>query len=331
VDRAGTAVRLVSSSQEQQARVGVSQWHSTTETPETSLRLPRAFTTYLHEPLAQRPAGSAGKRGECMLTFAAEQGKTRLRHSFVTHPFHLTRPWYLDPALPGMTVVYVQTPAGGLIQGDRTSLRFVLGPEAQVHLTNQAAEKIHTMTANCALQQISFVLGPGAYAEYVPEPIILFPGARFGQQLQVELGEEARFFFAELFVSHRPAGSASFDALATSLSVRNSHETLLLHDRSLVFPAQQDLAGPGILGPHHVWGQALLIGPVVPPIWAQEIHALLSGEPAVACGTTVLPGGYGIGVKVVGSEVRAVRRVLHTAWQALRTRSLGVSACVFPK
>jgi urease accessory protein len=322
---------LVPSSQEQQARVGVSQWRNDTATHEAALRFPHPFTTYLDESLAQRPAGSTGKGGKCILTFAAEQGQTRLRHSFVTHPFHLTRPWYLDPALPGMTVVYVQTPAGGLIQGDRTSLRFVLGPEAQVHLTNQAAEKIHTMTANCALQQIVFVLGPRAYAEYLPEPIILFPGARFAQHLQVELGTEARFFFAELFVSHRPAGCSSFHALATSLSVRNSQENLLLQDRSLVFPAQQDLAGPGILGPYHVWGQALLIGPVVPPAWAQEIHALLSEEPAVVCGATVLPGGSGISVKVVGSEVRAVRRVLHTAWHALRTRSLGVPAFVFPK
>ena len=63
---------------------------------------PRSFQAYLSDPLDQRPAGSAGKSGACKLTFAAESGKTHLQHSFVSHPFHLTRPWYLDPALPGM-------------------------------------------------------------------------------------------------------------------------------------------------------------------------------------------------------------------------------------
>jgi urease accessory protein len=95
----------------------------------------------LDEPLVQRPAASPGKKGVCDLTFAIVQKKTALSASFVTHPFHLTAPWRLDPNLPGMAVVYLQTPAGGLIQGDRTQMRFLF-----VHISSpfdhQAAEKI---------------------------------------------------------------------------------------------------------------------------------------------------------------------------------------------
>jgi len=329
MDRAGTALHVAHFPQEQ--RLSTPWWYKETEISEPSFRLPRAFAAYLRDPLVQRPAGSEGKRGECRLAFAVEQGKTRLRHSFVTHPFHLTRPWYLDPALPGLAVVYVQTPAGGLIQGDRASLCFILAPEAQVHVTSQAAEKIHTMIANCALQQISFALGPGAYAEYYPEPIILFPGARFGQELKVELSEGASFFFAEIFLSRCSTDGASFEAVATSLNVQDARGILLLQERSFVLPTQQNLAGPGILGPHSVWGQAFLIGPAVPAAWAQEIHMLLSTEPDVVCGATVLPWGRGIGVKAVGSDIRKVRRVLQTAWHALRIRHLGIAAFSLPK
>lgn len=291
--------------------------------------LPREFASYLSEPVAQRPAGSVGKRGVCALSFAVEQGKTFLQHSFVTHPFHLTRLWYLDPALPGLAVGYIQAPAGGLIQGDRAYMSFTLSPNAQVHLTNQAAEKIHTMTTNCALQQISFVLGAGAYAEYYPEPVILFSGSRFGQELHVELGEGASFFLAEIFLSRRSAEGVPFDALATSLKVRDAYGTLLLRDRSLALPARRDLAGSGVLGSHHVWGQALLIGPPVSSTWAREVHILISAESGVICGATVLPRERGIGIKAVGTEVRAVRRVLHTAWHYLRTRHVGVPAPLF--
>lgn len=292
---------------------------------------PRAFAAYLDEPLAQRPAGSVGKQGNCTLSFTVEHGKTLLRHSFVTHPFHLTRPWYLDPALPGMAVVYLQSPAGGLIQGDRTNLRITLEPGAQVHLTSQAAEKIHAMIANCAVQQTAFVLGAGAYAEYCPEPVILFPGARFAQELTVELGAGASVFLAEIFLSRGAGNGSSFDAFATSLSVCDATGALLLRDRGLALPAQQGLRGPGILDGYPVWGQAWLVGPRVSPVWSQELAALLAAEQAVICGVTVLPWERGIGVKAVGTEVRAVRRVLFAAWDWLRSRHLGVPAPRLPK
>jgi urease accessory protein len=329
MDRAGVTVHLVHPVVLDPPRV--SQSRSAAAAFEEAQELPREFVAYLSDPLDQRPAGSVGKRGTCALSFAVDEGKTFLQYSFVTHPFHLTRPWYLDPTLPGMAVVYVQTPAGGLIQGDRANLRCTLGPGAQVHLTTQAAEKIHTMTANCALQQVSFILSAGAYIEYCPEPVILFSGSRYGQELRVELGAGASFFGTEIFLIRNAADGAFFDALATGVSVQDADGTLVLRDRSLVLPAHQGLAGLGVLGPYQVWGQALLIGPSTPSIWAREVHTVVSAEPEVICGVTVLPWERGVGIKAVGAEVRAVRRVLHAAWYTLRMRYLGVAAPQFPK
>ncbi len=296
-----------------------------------ALSWPRPFRVYLDEPLDQRPAGSVGKCGECRLSFSAKSGKTRLQQTFVSHPFHLTHPWYLDPALPDMAVVYVQTPAGGFIQGDRAHLCFTLDSAAQVHITNQAAEKIHTMTANCALQRISFALDAGAYAEYCPEPTILFPGSRYGQQLQIQLGTEASFFLADIFLAYPSADGLTFDALTTSLRVTDDNGRLLVRDHSLVLPAHYPTTGPGILAQHHVWGQAFFIGPNVPAVWAREVHDQLSSEPHTVCGTTLLPQDRGLCVKVVGTDVRAVRRVLHMARHQLRLSHLGVQATQFLK
>lgn len=302
---------------------------------------PRAFQSYLSDALDQRPAGSAGKSGACRLTFvaesgkAAESGKTHLQRSFVSHPFHLTRPWYLDPALPGMAVVYLQTPAGGLIQGDRARLRFDLGDTAQVHITSQAAEKIHSMTANCALQSVSFVLGAGAYAEYCPEPIILFPRARFGQQLHVRLGRQATFFFSEIFLIRGDVTREPFEALSTSLNVTDAAGGLLMREHGIVLPLQQRLTGPGVLDRYHVWGQAVLVGRAVIESWAQEIQAEIQEEllpdTVLVAGATVLPGECGICVKVAGTSVPAVRRALRRAWRGLRLRHLGVPALDLPK
>ncbi len=297
---------------------------------------PQSFQPYLSDALNQRPAGSAGKSGTCKLTFAvAGSERTQLQQSFVSHPFHLTRPWYLDPALPGMAVVYVQTPAGGLIQGDRATLQFDLGDTAQVHITNQAAEKIHSMTANCALQSVSFVLGAGAYAEYCPEPVILFPRARFGQQLRVQLDRQASFFLSEIFLIRGDVTQEPFEALSASLTVTDAAGDLLMREHGVALPFQQRLTGPGVLDRYHVWGQAILVGRSVTDSWAQEIQGELREEPfsdtALMVGTTVLPGEYGVCVKVVGTQVPAVRRVLRRAWHGLRLRHLGVPAPDLPK
>ena len=306
--------------------------HSNTRDKNEQLSwLPRPFRSYLQEPLQQRPAGSLGKRGDCTLSFAPRQGKTGLHSSFVTHPFHLTTPWYLDPTLPGMAVVYLQMPAGGLIQGDRARIQFTFAPQSQVHLTTQAAEKIHSMSANCAVQQLSFSLGAGAYVEYYPDPVILFPGARFAQGIEVTLEPDASFFLSEVFLSRRAFDGTSFDALATRFQVQDAARSLLVHDRSLVQTQGNCLSGPGVLGEHHAWGQAFLIGPTIPPRWSQKLHQLLCSEPHVICGVTLLPKTRGICVKAVGSNAPAIRRVLQLAWDYLRIQLLGVPAPSFPK
>lgn len=323
---ARTAVQLASSGQ-----VAPAAHASLPTASDRVVNWPHIFRVYQAEPLAQRPAGSTGKQGVCQLAFAVQSDKTQLRHSFVSHPFHCTHPWYLDPAVPGMAVVYVQTPGGGLIQGDRTCMQFEVSSAAEVHITNQAAEKIHTMTANCALQQIGFTLGPDAYAEYCPEPLILFPGARFGQVLQIQLAPGASFFGTEIVLSRAAPDGAAFEAFTSSLTVLDANRGMLIRDQGLALPAQHSLTGPGVLAEHQVWGQAFLVGPNIPADWAREIHAQLPIKGGTVWGVSLLPRERGISVKVVGSQVRAVRQVLSSAWNLLRIRHRGVSAPHFPK
>ncbi len=293
--------------------------------------LPRALAVCHEELLLQRPAGSAGKNGVCELTFAQSAGRTRVQRSFVTHPFHFTAPWHLDPALPGLAAAYLQTPAGGLIQGDRTRLRIDCGAHTQVHLTTQAAEKIHTMTANCAVQHVQFTLQSGAYMEYCPEPIILFPGARFAQSLEVRLGQEACLFLSEVYLSRRAGDGTTFNVFSSRLRVRDDEDRLLLHERSFALPHHHRLDGPGVLGDSPVWGQAFLVGPEVPAGCVRDLHEILASVAGVVGGATLLPRGRGVGVKVVGTEVRGVRQAVFLVWDFLRRQQLNTPAVVFPK
>ena len=116
----------------------------------------------------------------------------------------------------------------------------------------------------------------------------------------------------------------------------------------MALPAQLPLDGPGVLSGYHVWGQAFLVGPDIPADWAHELQADLAtrgnvstaaweddtfplAETGAVWGVSLLPQERGISVKVVGSEVRAVRRLLFSAWHWLRLRHRGVPAPHFPK
>ena len=77
--------------------------------------------------------------------------------------------------------------------------------------------------------------------------------------------------------------------------------------------------------------QAFLVGPDIPADWAREIHERLPTEGGTVWGVSLLPRERGISVKVVGSEVRAVRQVLSSVWNLLRLRHRGASAPRFPK
>ncbi|MGE0826444.1 MAG: urease accessory protein UreD [Candidatus Binatia bacterium] len=289
------------------------------------------WASWLAEPLPQRPAGSAGKRGICDLTFTVARGRTCLQHAFVSHPFHLTRPGYLDAGLPEMAVLYVQMPAGGLIQGDRTRLHIALARNSQVHLTTPATEKIHTMTANCAVQEVSIAVAQDAYAEYYPEPIILFPRARLAQIVQVELATGASFFFCEMFIAPTLRTGVPFAGLLNRLHVRANDGGLLFAECSLVLPATHRLQTAGILANAHCWGQAVFVTDQVSPSAACHLHDRLLPTAHVVSGISTLPGNRGLVVKALGCSTRAVRAVLYEAWDYIRTTYRGAPATRFPK
>ena len=298
-------------------------------------RLPSAFRPYLFEPLSQRPPGSIGKSGICRLVFHDDAGKTYLSDSYVVHPFHFTKPWHLDPGLPGMAVVYVQNPAGGWIQGDSASIQVRLQPDAQVHVTNQAAEKIHSMSANCAVQTVEFRLDRRSSAEYCPDPGILFSGARFAQDVRVTLAQDASLFLSEVFLNRTYDDNAPFDVFSNSLTIYDDSNRIIFREHGLVRPTRKSLEGRAVLGRSRAWGQALLVGPKILKSWSAEIQEELNRECAgltgVLAGVSLLPEDRGICIKVAAEGVRAARIVLGRAWQELRIRHLGVLPPSLPK
>jgi urease accessory protein len=84
-------------------------------------------------------------------------------------------------------------------------MAFNLEPNSHVLLTTAAAGKIYRSLGQVSKQQVQILLAPGTILEWFPQETILFEGALFEQQIQVELGEGAIWAGMELLRFGRTA------------------------------------------------------------------------------------------------------------------------------
>ena len=106
----------------------------------------------------------------------APDGRTYLSRRSQRFPLRLTTPLYLDPSQPSMAFLYVQNPTGGLFEDDDHKIALDVRSGALVHLTTQSASKLYRADRGCARQRVTLAVAEGAFAEYVPDPLI--PHAR---------------------------------------------------------------------------------------------------------------------------------------------------------
>jgi urease accessory protein len=165
-----------------------------------------------------RVATSRPVRAE--LQFGTVHGRTYLGRQRTPHPFHITRPCHLpgDPA--GLATLYLQSSSGGLYGDDDLSLSVRLDAQAYLHLTTQAATVVHDAKGGLTQQAVRLEVGPGGFLEYLPDPLILFPGANCHTLVQLKLHEGAKAVIFDSFVAHDPmALGRSFERLSNCVSI----------------------------------------------------------------------------------------------------------------
>jgi len=282
------------------------------------------FEAYEAEPIPQAAPGSTGKEGELRLRFAADSdGRTRLARDYATVPFHLPGGLTHDEQVPDLATVYVQSPTGGIAQGDRHGVAVTVGPDAKAHVSTQSAEKVLRMERNCARTDVSLTVGDGGYLEYLPEPTILYPDARFRRETTLEVGEDATALVGEIVVAGRLArGEAfDFDRLYSRLTVEGP-DGLLAQDTTDIAPELADPRRPGVVGESPVLGSLYAVGT---PGLADSIHDRVAAVDAVRGGATELPNDAGVLVRALGDRPGAVAGAFEAAWEVIRRAELDAS------
>jgi urease accessory protein len=262
------------------------------------------------------------------LEFACRDGVTEIVDRFQQAPLQVQRVLHPNAALPGMAWVYVVSIAGGIVQGDRLQTEIVARDDAQVHLTTPAATKIYRSPAYPASQLLRIWAGAGTYVEYLPGAVIPFRGARFLEEVTLVAHPTATLAFGGILSPGRVAmgESHAYDLYSSRITAEGEDGVLEFLDFMHLTPATITPKRPGLLGRFDVLGTLhLLTGKVPARELSDRLHSLLQEQGEILAGSSELPSGRGVTVRILGWHVAPVAAALQAAFAAARATILGTA------
>jgi urease accessory protein len=233
---------------------------------------------------------------------------TRPVRAIARAPIQLSRARYDLPDqsdAAAFTLVHL----GGILEGDRYDVQVELGPDASASITTAAATQVLRMPEGDARQDIALRLAPGSRLAWLPEPLILFAGARFTQTTRVELAPGARLALLDVLVPGRLArGEAyQFKRYESRLEVCDPGGRCLVAERATLEPRRCNPATAGMFGRTPVLGSLYLLGDTID---AERGCAWLSQRGDGALAAAILPNGAGLLVRTLGNAPSAVHATL---------------------
>jgi urease accessory protein len=173
------------------------------------------------------------------------------------------------------------------------------------------------MDEHGARQDVELLLGDGAYAELLPEPVIPQTGSRFEQRVEAELAPGAALVAAETIAPGRLARGERFayERLLLSTRVTRGGRELFV-DTLLLEPRRRSPAARGLLGGFPYLATLLVVSP-------EPVELATADVPGAVTATGSLPNDAGVLVRVLAQTPGAAARVLHAAWSEAREALLG--------
>ncbi|WP_413200145.1 urease accessory protein UreD [Nostoc piscinale] len=158
--------------------------------------------------MIDQPQTATAWQGKLNLVYENRQNSTQLIYNHHQAPLKVQRPFYPEGEKVCHSVI-LHT-AGGVVGGDRLSSYFHLKPDTQALITTAAASKIYRSNGLQARQTLDIQIDAGACLELLPQETILFNGADYRQDLQVELAPGASFLSWEITRFGRSARGEKF-------------------------------------------------------------------------------------------------------------------------
>ena len=266
--------------------------------------------------LSQLGVGKAGKVGALVLKMEHDPGrqKTVAKEQYSKVPLYTQRVLYLEESLPSMAYMYIMSPSGGILQGDRYRMDITLKNDAFFHLTTQGATRLYRMDKNYATQLVNITVGEGCYFEYIPDQIIPYRNSRFYQNVTLNTHDNSTMVYSEILVPGRVGSGESFeyDICYLKTSAKNQNGDLRFIDIALLEPKKRSIKNFGVLEGFDVVGTVYIL---TEKKYIRELsdqtNSMIESFPKIYGGATILPNNSGVMVRLLGPFASDVRNVIY--------------------
>ena len=280
--------------------------------------------------IKQLGVGKAGKIGALILRLEQdlERGKTVVKEQYSKVPLYTQRALYLEESLPSMAYMYIISPSGGILQGDRYRMDITLKNNACAHITTQGATRIYRMEKNYATQIVNVVVDDSCYFEFIPDQIIPYRDSRFYQKVDLKVHDNATMVYAEMIVPGRVASGESFeyDICYMKALARNQNHMLRFIDVAVLEPKKRVLKTLGILENFDVVGNMYILTETkyVTEL-SKDINSVLQKFSRISGGATILPHDSGVIIRILGEVANDLRSVMYEIIKITRRIILNAS------
>mgnify|MGYP001157418775 CR=1 FL=1 len=190
--------------------------------------------------VSQMGVGKTGKVGflKLALEHDSQRSKTIVTEQRTQVPLYVQKALHYDETVPSMAHVFILSPSGGVLQGDRYRTDIELKNKAISHITTQGATRIYKMNSNFATQIINLKVGKDCYLEFLPEQLIPYKSSRYYQKTTFTVDDSATLVYSETIVPGRVAMGELFDYNICYLRTLcyNDKNEIKFHDNSILEP-----------------------------------------------------------------------------------------------
>jgi len=273
--------------------------------------------------IPQMDVGKTGKIGFLKLTLESDsqRNKTIITEQLSRVPLYVQKALYYDETIPSMAHVFVLSPSGGVLQGDRYRTDIELKNGAISHITTQGATRMYKMNSNYATQMINLNVGKNCYLEFLPEQLIPYKNSRYYQKATFKIDDSATLVYSETIVPGRVAMGELFDYDICCLKTLcyDDKQEIKFHDNCILEPKKQTMNSLGIFGNKTAYSMMYVVTKqeCIEELY-ETINQLFKDNDEIIGGASILPNNSGLSVRVLSNSSELNKTTVYNIAQIVR-------------
>ena len=275
--------------------------------------------------VAQMNVGKSGKIGflELELQNDSDRQKTIITRKQTQVPLYVQKALHYDLDYPSMAQVFILSPSGGILQGDRYRMDVELKNNAISHLTTQGATRIYKMESNYATHMVTLNLKDNSYLEFIPEQIIPYKNSRFYQKTNLDIDESSTVVYSETIVPGRIAMGEMFDFDVCYLKTEGKiNGKTKFRDSSLLTPKTQKIQALTMFDDKTILTSVYILTKKNVTKINDLINELFSHMENMSGGSSLMPNDSGISIRILGNSSEDQKITIYEILKIIRKEIL---------